>query len=201
MPSRKHLLTYLIFAGFFLGIFFGWIIGDPILVIAEPMKELFLRLLKMAILPLVITSIISAVIQVGSGKGLGIISLRTFIYYITTSVLAILTDQHANEAAVRLDFLGRPAWCPKGPAMLALRTKCAVLPGFGVRLPDESLRGYILEEIEVPANGDRETNIAVLMQRINDVIGEQIRQYPEQWLWFHNRWKDLRPDLAKPATG
>jgi Na+/H+-dicarboxylate symporter len=93
MLIRKHLLTYLIFAGFFLGILVGWLVGEPVMVIAEPMKELFLRLLKMAILPLVITSIISAVIQVGSGKGLGLISLRTFIYYITTSVLAILTGQ------------------------------------------------------------------------------------------------------------
>ena len=45
----------------------------------------------MAILPLVITSIISAVIQVGSSKGLGLISLRTITYYITTSLLAIFT--------------------------------------------------------------------------------------------------------------
>ena len=93
MRFGRHALTYLIFLGFFLGILFGWLVGEPILVIAEPMKELFLRLLKMAILPLVITSIISAVIQVGSSKGLGMISLRTFIYYITTSVLAILTGQ------------------------------------------------------------------------------------------------------------
>ena len=93
MRYGKHTLTYLIFAGFFLGILFGWLIGEPILPVAEPMKELFLRLLKMAILPLVITSIVSAVIQVGSSKSLGLISLRTFIYYITTSVLAILTGQ------------------------------------------------------------------------------------------------------------
>ena len=93
MLSGKYTLTYLIFAGFFLGILLGWMIGEPILPVAEPMKDLFLRLLKMAILPLVITSIVSAVIQVGTSKGLGIISLRTITYYITTSVLAILTGQ------------------------------------------------------------------------------------------------------------
>lgn len=93
MLSRRYTLTYLIFAGFFLGILFGWLIGEPILPVAEPMKELFLRLLRMAIMPLVITSIVSAVIQVGSSKGLGKISLRTITYYLTTSVLAILTGQ------------------------------------------------------------------------------------------------------------
>jgi Na+/H+-dicarboxylate symporter len=87
------MLTTLIFTGFFLGILMGWLVGTPILVLADPMKELFLRLLRMAILPLVITSIISAVIQVGSGRGLGMITLRTITYYITTSLLAILTGQ------------------------------------------------------------------------------------------------------------
>jgi Na+/H+-dicarboxylate symporter len=93
MLARRHILTTLIFMGFFLGILMGWLVGTPILVLADPMKELFLRLLRMAILPLVITSIISAVIQVGSGRGLGMITLRTITYYITTSLLAILTGQ------------------------------------------------------------------------------------------------------------
>ena len=93
MLSKRYWLTYLIFLGFFLGILFGWLVGEPVLVAADPMKDLFLRLLRMVILPLVITSIISAVIRVGSSKGLGIISLRTIIYYITTSLLAIFTGQ------------------------------------------------------------------------------------------------------------
>jgi Na+/H+-dicarboxylate symporter len=87
------MLTYLIFGGFFLGILAGWLIGDDILPVASPMQELFLRLLRMAILPLVITSIVSAVIQVGSSRGLGRIVLRTLAYYLSTSILAILTGQ------------------------------------------------------------------------------------------------------------
>jgi len=93
MKSGKYRLTLLIFAGFFLGILAGWIWGDTIVPVATPMKELFLRLLKMAILPLVITSIVSAVIKVGSSKGVGQITVRTIVYYLTTSVLAILTGQ------------------------------------------------------------------------------------------------------------
>ena len=93
MHKHRYRLTFLIFAGFLLGLLAGGVAGESILPWANPMKELFLRLLKMAILPLVVTSIISAVIQVGSGKGLGRIGLRTLIYYLTTSVLAILTGQ------------------------------------------------------------------------------------------------------------
>ena len=93
MLSKRYTLTYLIFGGFFLGILGGWLLGESIIPVADPMKDLFLRLLRMAIMPLVITSIVSAVIQVGSRRGLGLISLRTFTYYLSTSLLAILTGQ------------------------------------------------------------------------------------------------------------
>jgi len=115
-------------------------------------------------------------------------------------VLAILPDQHSNENPVRVTFLGRPAWCAKGPAMLALRTGCAVVPGFGFREPDGSLRGYLLEEIPLPETPEREQAIAELMQRINDVIGEQIMQHPEQWLWLHDRWKEYTPPAEERAA-
>lgn len=93
MKGGKYTLTFLIFAGFFLGIFAGRMFGESIVAVATPMKDIFLRLLKMAILPLVITSIISAVIKVGSSKGLGKITLQTITYYITTSLIAIFTGQ------------------------------------------------------------------------------------------------------------
>jgi len=55
------------------------------------MGELFLRALKMIIVPLILTSIISGVTNIGDAQNLGRLGLKTFTYYITTSFFAILT--------------------------------------------------------------------------------------------------------------
>ena len=55
------------------------------------MGDLFLRGLKMVIIPLILSSIISGVTRIGSGKNLGRIGLKTMTYYISTSLMAILT--------------------------------------------------------------------------------------------------------------
>ena len=88
---KKLTLTHYIFIGLFLGAIAGWLIGAPILPIAEPLAEIFLRLLRMAIMPLIIASIISGVISVGSAAGLGRLGLKTFAYYIASSLVAICT--------------------------------------------------------------------------------------------------------------
>lgn len=91
--TGRYTLTFWIFGGFILGALAGAVIGEPIIPWVEPLADIFLRLLRMAIIPLVITSITSAVVQVGSASGLGRIGLRTFGYYIMTSSLAIITGQ------------------------------------------------------------------------------------------------------------
>ncbi len=53
--------------------------------------DMFLRLLKMLIVPIILTSIISGVVGVGSGRDLRRLGTKTFIYYISTSLLAIVT--------------------------------------------------------------------------------------------------------------
>ena len=94
MPKAgKYTLTLWIFGGFILGILVGAFIGEPVIPVVEPLAKIFLRLLRMAIIPLVITSIISAVVQVGTAYGLGRIGLRTLGYYLMTSFLAIFTGQ------------------------------------------------------------------------------------------------------------
>jgi proton glutamate symport protein len=52
---------------------------------------IFLRALKMIIVPLVFSSIVSGVTSIGSGQNLGRLGLKTVTYYILTSLFAILT--------------------------------------------------------------------------------------------------------------
>lgn len=55
------------------------------------MGELFLRALKMIIIPLILSSIIAGIANIGSAGNLGRLGLKTIIYYLTTSTLAILS--------------------------------------------------------------------------------------------------------------
>ncbi len=55
------------------------------------MGDIFLRALKMVIIPLILSSIISGVTSMGEGKNLGRLGLKTLLYYLATSTLAILT--------------------------------------------------------------------------------------------------------------
>ena len=51
----------------------------------------------------------------------------------------------------------------------------------------------ILPEIEMERSGDKEKDILVNTQKIQDVIEQMVRKYPEQWLWVHRRWKTRPP--------
>lgn len=87
---RKLKLTHWIFIGILLGILAGWLIGDPVKVVSDPLGEIFLRLLKMVIVPLIVASITFGVLGVGDSKGLGRLGGKTILYYLTTSLFAIL---------------------------------------------------------------------------------------------------------------
>ena len=63
---------------------FNWVIG-----VAEFFASIFLRLLKMIIVPLIITSIITGVISIGGKDRFKILGTRAFLYYFGSSLLAI----------------------------------------------------------------------------------------------------------------
>jgi len=83
-------LHWQILIALFLGILYGLYLTEYASWV-EWLGTLFLRALQMVIIPLILTSIISGITQIGSGKNLGRLGIKTLFYYISTSILAILT--------------------------------------------------------------------------------------------------------------
>jgi KDO2-lipid IV(A) lauroyltransferase len=104
--------------------------------------------------------------------------------------VAILADQFAGAEGVEVDFFGRPASTPRGPAALALKFGCPIVTGSLERLPTGGYHAH-LDPILVPIpHGDPEDAVRRLTQEITTRIENHIRRAPGQWLWTHNRWHD-----------
>jgi len=73
-----------------LGIVAGLVGGEDIVPKVGWLGKLFIQLLKMIIVPLILTSIISGVASVGGGRDLGRLFSKTLGYYVLSSALAIL---------------------------------------------------------------------------------------------------------------
>ena len=57
-------------------------------------------------------------------------------------------------------------------------------------------RIVVLPAVEMVRTGDREADIVTNTQRCTAVFEDMLRRYPDQWIWFHKRWK-TRP-LGEP---
>jgi KDO2-lipid IV(A) lauroyltransferase len=109
--------------------------------------------------------------------------------------VGILMDTNMTPPqGVFVDFFGIPACTASGLARIALRTDAAVVPGFTIW--DESMGKYRLRfdpALELIRSGDQEADIIANTQMFTRVIEDYVRNYPDQWLWVHRRWK-TRPE-------
>ncbi len=83
-------LHWQILIALILSIFFGVVFTDYVKYVSW-MGDVFLRALRMIIVPLIFSSIVSGVTGLGSAENLGRMSLKTMLYYMTTSIFAIVT--------------------------------------------------------------------------------------------------------------
>jgi KDO2-lipid IV(A) lauroyltransferase len=103
--------------------------------------------------------------------------------------VGILIDQNTTlDQGVFIDFFGTKACAGTAFAKLAHHSGAAVVPGFALWSQEE--QRYILRFYpEIPMTGD----VAEDTQRIHAQLESVIRQYPDQWLWIHRRWKTRPP--------
>lgn len=107
-------------------------------------------------------------------------------------IVTFLSDQDSHEHGVFVDFLGRPASTPKGPALYALKTGAPVI--ITLMLPQENRRWKIkFERLEPPSTENSAEFVYQLTQRLTDRLAVEVRKDPSHWFWPHRRWKTSPP--------
>jgi KDO2-lipid IV(A) lauroyltransferase len=106
-------------------------------------------------------------------------------------LVAMLIDQapERRRGTVVTDFLGQPARVDLAPALLALRARVPLVALFPRRLPDGTLT-LELGPVHVPPRRAGRRWAELTMIDVTRALDAFVREFPEQWLWMHRRWKD-----------
>lgn len=110
-------------------------------------------------------------------------------------IVGFVMDQHAGApVGARVPFFGVPAGSHTALAMLALRMDIPVVPAITYRLPDGKYCSRFEAPVEILRTGHTEQDILLNTARFVAITERWVREFPEQWLWIHRRWKgDLSP--------
>jgi len=116
-------------------------------------------------------------------------------------IVAMLSDQDAGKRGIFVDFFGRPASTPYGPARFAVASGAALIPGVAIRHPRGRHELVISAPVGPAPEGVSSDEAArELTQRYTRVFEDFIRERPDHYFWMHRRWK-TRPDGTREASG
>jgi KDO2-lipid IV(A) lauroyltransferase len=100
----------------------------------------------------------------------------------------MLVDQYYVRG-VDVVFFGRNTKCNPLLARLVAQVECPIHGVRVIRLPNHRFRLELSEEVAPVRGGDGKIDVRGTMQAVTTVVEDWIREYPEQWLWLHRRWR------------
>jgi KDO2-lipid IV(A) lauroyltransferase len=102
--------------------------------------------------------------------------------------VAMLVDQYLT-GGVEVTFFGRKTRANPMLARLLRQVECPVHGVRIIRLPGHRFRGELSEEVKPVRDAAGQIDIQGTTQAVTSVIEGWIREYPDQWLWLHRRWR------------
>ena len=102
--------------------------------------------------------------------------------------VAILVDQYFTNG-VEVTFFGRKTKANPTMARLLRQIECPIHGVRIIRLPGHRFRAELSEEVPPVRDASGQIDVQGTMQAITSVVEGWIREYPDQWLWLHRRWR------------
>lgn len=110
-------------------------------------------------------------------------------------VVGIVGDQDARRTGLFVPFFGRPASTHRGPALFAMRLDAPVFSCIARRVSTSEVQYEIAgERVNYQRTGDLDADVTALTRELALRLEKQIRVAPEQYFWFHRRWKSRPAD-------
>jgi KDO2-lipid IV(A) lauroyltransferase len=115
--------------------------------------------------------------------------------------LATLGDQDAGQKGMYVTFFDRPASTHKAIALMSLQYQAPMVV-LGIAHVGEPMRHrLIIQDVILPEEyAGQPDAIRRMTQRFTTALETLVRQYPEQYLWLHRRWKHQPKAKAKKAA-
>ena len=101
-------------------------------------------------------------------------------------ILILASDQDAKQRGVFVNFFNKPASTPKGVARFHLQTGSDI---FFISCYIEQNGKYKLHIQPVVPEG--KSTVKSITQAFTTLLEEKVRKFPEQYFWFHRRWKTM----------
>lgn len=102
--------------------------------------------------------------------------------------VAMLVDQYFTNG-VDVTFFGRKTKANPTLARLLRQIECPVHGVRIIRLPGDRFRAELSEEVKPVRDASGQIDVQGTMQAVTSVVEGWIREYPDQWLWLHRRWR------------
>lgn len=102
--------------------------------------------------------------------------------------LGMLVDQRFSRG-VDVTFFGRRCKANPTLARLARRFECPVVGVRVIRLPHGRFRVSGIGPLDLPRDEQGMVDVVATTQMITGTVESWIREHPDQWLWFHRRWR------------
>ncbi|WEX79192.1 lipid A biosynthesis lauroyl acyltransferase [Sinorhizobium numidicum] len=105
--------------------------------------------------------------------------------------VGVLVDQKFRKG-LKTKFFGQDVQTNPLLAKLVRQFNCEVYPARCIRLPGGRFRLELEPAVEIPRRADGSVDVNATAQMLNDKVESWVREYPGQWLWYHDRWNIKR---------
>ena len=161
-------------------------IGVPLVTVAERLKP---------------EGLFQKFLQHRESMGFEVLSLdsRSFVTLMKRAkekrLIALVADRDLSQSGIDVDFFGKNARMPAGPALLAIKTGIPLI----VAHVSYTERGIHIDfhPVEIPQQGSESERITATVQATANLFAKGIAEHPEDWHMLQRIWVDRREENSE----